>query len=294
MDLWQLSIFCKVIELKGFSKAAEAVHLSQPTVSSHMKDLESHFGCRLIDRIDKKAIPTQAGEILYEYAGKLVALRDEAESALAEFQGRISGRLVIGGSTIPGGYILPRVVGDFRKEYPEVVVSLVVGDTEKIVGDILSGVLEFGVVGAKTEHGKIEQKKLIDDDMRLIVPGVHKWASKASVVSASLLREPFIIRESGSGTLKSIQNSLTKKGLDSGELNIVAELGSTAAVIQGIKNGVGISILSPIAVSDELERGTLKALKVRGLNLKRNFYLTRHKDRSSSPIGRVFMEFIQK
>ena len=113
MDLWQLHIFCKVVENSSFSKAGDLVHLSQPTVSSHIKDLEDHIGCRLIDRLPKKAVPTKAGQLLYTYARRLLALRNETEEALAAFQGTVKGRLILGGSTIPGAYILPRAVGLF-------------------------------------------------------------------------------------------------------------------------------------------------------------------------------------
>ncbi len=294
MDLWQLCVFQKVVELRGFSKAAEVIRLSQPTVSSHVKDLENHFDCKLIDRIDKQALPTREGEILYRYATRLLKLRDEMESAMAEFQGRMRGRLVIGGSTIPAGFILPPIIGGFRKKFPEIIVSLVVGDTKKIVGDILGSSLELGVVGAKTPQKNITQEKLIEDDMRLITSQDHKWAKKTRVDVESLLSEPFIVRESGSGTLKSIRNSLTEKGVNPGELNIVAELGSTTAVIQGIKSKLGVSILSPIAVADELRMGALKAVEIEGLNLKRNFYLTTHKERTASPLCRTFAEFCRE
>ena len=139
MDLWQLNIFCSVVEEKSFSKAGQRVHLSQPTVSSHIKDLESHFGCQLIDRLSKEALPTRAGELLYDYARRLLALKTDAETALAEFQGVIRGRLVVGGSTIPGVYILPAVVGAFTRDHPEVFVSLVIGDTETIVEKTVAG-----------------------------------------------------------------------------------------------------------------------------------------------------------
>ena len=294
MDLWQLNIFCKVVELKGFSKAAKAVHLSQPTISSHIKDLENHFECQLIDRLDKKAVPTKAGELLYNYACKLISLRDETETAMAEFQGKIKGRLFIGGSTIPGGYILPRLIGAFTKDYPEVTISLSIGDTDQIIQDILSGVLELGIVGAKTSDKKILQEKLIEDEMRLIVSADHKWSRKKSMNLTMMFQEPFIIRERGSGTLKSIQLSLLDKGYSSEDLNIIAEMGSTEAVIQGIKSKVGISILSTIAVAEELQAGTLKALTIKELNLKRSFYITRHRHRSASPLSKAFMEFLKK
>ncbi len=294
MDLWQLNIFCKVVELEGFSKAAKTVHLSQPTISSHIKELENHFECQLIDRLDKKAVPTKAGELLYNYACKLISLRDEAETAMAEFQGKIKGRLFIGGSTIPGGYILPRLIGAFTKDYQGVTISLSIGDTDQIIQDILSGVLELGIVGAKTSDKKILQEKLIEDEMRLIVSADHKLSRKKSVNLTMMFQEPFIIRERGSGTLKSIQLCLLDKGYSSEDLNIIAEMGSTEAVIQGIKSKVGISILSTIAVAEELQAGTLKALTIKELNLKRSFYITRHRHRSASPLSKAFMEFLKK
>ena len=294
MDLWQLNIFCKVIELKGFSKAGNAVHLSQPTVSSHIKDLENHFECQLIDRLGKKAVPTKAGELLYSYAHKLIALRDEAESAMAEFHGDIKGRLVIGGSTIPGEYILPKHIGAFTVDYPRVSISLKIGDTENIIQDVLAGFLELGIVGAETSDKSIYQEKLIEDEMKLIVTADHKWAGKKSISPDLLYKEPFILRESGSGTLKSIKLSFKEKVGSIDDLNVVAEMGSTEAVIQGIKSKVGVSILSTIAVAEELKTGTLKALTVSRLNLKRSFYLITHKHRSPSPLCKAFIAFLKK
>ena len=294
MDLWQLNIFCKVVELKGFSKAGNAIYLSQPTISSHIKDLENHFECQLIDRLGKKAVPTKAGELLYHYARKLISLRDETEAAMAEFQGRIKGRLVIGGSTIPGGYILPKCIGAFTKVYPEVTISLIIGDTEQIIQDVLSGSSELGIVGAKTSNKSIHQEKLIEDEMRLIVTSDHKLAEKKHISPDLMFSEPFIIRERGSGTLKSIKLSLKEKGYTSDNLNIVAEMGSTEAVIQGIKNNVGVSILSTIAVAEELKSGTLKSLSIKNLNLKRNFYLITHKQRSPSPLCKAFRNFLDR
>ncbi len=294
MDLWRLKIFRKVIEHKSFSKAADVIHLSQPTISSHIKSLEEHYGCRLIDRLEKKAVPTKAGELLYYHAGRLLAMHEETEAAMADFHGKISGKLVIGGSTIPAGYIFPEIIGKFIERYPEVKISLVAGDTKETINRILSSELELAIVGAKTNDKRIYQKKIIDDEMKLIVPAKHRWAEKNSINLKSLIQEPFIIRESGSGTLSSIQKSLSQKGLESSSFNVIAELGSTEAIIQGIKYGIGVSILSTIAVADDLKTGILKALTIRNLNLNREFYLTMHKDRSTSPLGKAFIDFIEK
>lgn len=294
MDLWQLHVFCKVVELKSFSKAGEAIHLSQPTVSSHIRDLEEYFGCRLIDRLAKESAATKAGELLYGYARRLISLRAEAETALAVFHGKMRGRLAIGGSTIPGTYVIPRLVGDFKTRFPDVIISLVIGDTEKIINATLSGELELGIVGAKTENKKISQQPLIDDEMCLIVPSNHTWSRKKKIELDMLLKEPFIIREHGSGTLKSIQQNLSGNGIHIDDFNVVAEMGSTEAVCQAIKSGVGVSIVSRIAVSEALRAGTLKALTIAGFNLRRNFYLTLHKYRSLSPLGNAFVKHIRK
>lgn len=293
MDLWQLNIFCKVIEHKSFSLAGKSVHLSQPTVSSHIKDLEDHFGCRLIDRLAKEAIPTKAGEILYRYATRLLGLKDETETALAEFHGKIKGRLAVGGSTIPGVYIIPKIIGAFIQRYPEVTICLVNGDTGEIINHILDGSLELGVVGALTNDKRISQEELIEDELRLIVSSDHKWANQKSINPLRMVKEPFICREAGSGTLVSIQENLGAIGLGIGDLNIIAEMGSTEAVIQGIKSKVGISILSPVAITEELCAGTLVALTLEGLDLKRKFFLSFHKYRTRSPLGQLFMQFLK-
>ena len=294
MDLWQLKIFCKVVELRSFSKAGESVHLSQPTVSSHIKDLEEHFGTRLVDRLSRKVTPTKAGELLFDYARQLMALRDRTEAAMAEFSGKIKGHLVLGGSTIPGGYVLPRIIGHFSKRYPDVQVALKVGDTSEIINSVLAGHIEAGIVGAKYRDKLLEQKPVMADEMYLIVPGDHAFAGRRQIRIPELLEAPFIVRETGSGTLRSVERQLQKKGFTIADLNIVAEMGSTEAVRQGIKNGVGLSILSAVAVADDIQAGHLEAVRVEGLNLKRSFYLTTHRQRTPSPLCVAFIDFLKE
>jgi DNA-binding transcriptional LysR family regulator len=292
MDLWQLHIFCKVVDLKSFSRAGKAVHLSQPTVSSHIKDLEDHFDCRLVDRLAKEALPTKAGRLLYRYAKRMISLRDEAESAMAEFKGKIRGSLDLGGSTIPGAFVLPAIIGAFTQRFPEVNVSLSIADTQQIIETILAGELELGVVGAISAHAAILQTHLLDDELCLAVPAGHPWSDQKRVTPEQLFSEPFILREHGSGTLKSIQDSFSEAGLSINDLKVVARIGSTEAIRQGIKSGMGVSILSAIAVSDDVTAGNLVTLTIDGLNLKRAFYLTRHRHRSLSPLGQTFIDFV--
>ncbi len=292
MDLWRLKIFCTVVELRSFSLAAERVHISQPTVSSHIKDLESHFGIRLIDRTVKEAVPTKAGLLLYEYAGKLLSLRTQTEAALAEFQGRVKGTLEIGGSTIPGVYILPRIMSAFMAHYPEVKFSLKIGDTEEMITQILQETIEIGVVGARTGDKRVAQRQLVEDEMRLVAPADHKWAGRPSISMDMLIGEPLIIREPGSGTLSSLKRNLSAAGESLDRFNVAAEMGSTAAVIQGIKCGIGVSFLSMSAVSEDVESGRLAMLKVDEFTLKRCFYLTRLANRTLSPLCETFVKFL--
>ena len=292
MDLWQLLIFCKVVEFKSFSKAGRAVHLSQPTVSSHIKDLEDHFDCRLIDRLAKEALPTKAGLLLYRYSRRLISLRDETESAMAAFKGKVKGSLNLGGSTIPGAFVLPVIIAAFSARYPEVNISLSIADTRQTIEAILCGDLELGVVGAVSKDAGILQTHLEEDHMCLVVPADHRWADQKQVSAKELFTEPFIIREPGSGTLKSIQTSFSEAGLSINDLKVVARIGSTEAIRQGIKNRMGVSILSAIAVADDVATGHLKTLAIEGLNLKRAFYLTHHRHRSLSPLCQAFIDFI--
>ncbi|MBI5549928.1 MAG: LysR family transcriptional regulator [Desulfobacterales bacterium] len=294
MDLWHLKVFCKLVELKSFSKAGEAVRLSQPTVSSHIKELENYFGVQLVDRLSRQAVPTKAGELLYGYAHRLTKLRDEAEAAMAEFMGQIKGRLTIGGSTIPGGYILPRWIGLFAREYSQVRVALMVGDTAEILNRIAEGELDIGMVGARSDDRRLLQVALVEDRLCLAVPPGHPWARKRSVPIAALSGEPFIVREQGSGTQRTVEEHLAAAGIQTGALRIAAELGSTQAVLQGIKNGAGIAIVSTLALADDLKAGSLKRVTIEGLDLTRQFFLTRHRQRTPAPVCRAFVDFLRR
>lgn len=292
MDLWQLQIFCKVIELQSFSKAALAVHLSQPTVSSHIKDLEQHFECILIERLAKQALPTQSGRLLYRYAQQLLNLRDEAEKALADYHGRYKGELPIGGSTIPGNYLLPTIIGTFNNQYPQIRLQVTIGDSRAIIDKVLGGEVELGLIGARYDERCLRYDAIASDTMRLVVPCGHRWDQTASVHVDDVRREPLILRESGSGTRRAFENGLQKINRQMRDFNIVAEMGSTTAVLQSIKSGMGISILSMPAVEEALQYGTLWALDIEGLDLRRKFYLVRDNRRTVSPLARIFQEYL--
>jgi DNA-binding transcriptional LysR family regulator len=295
MDLWQLQIFCKVVELASFSKAGQAIHLSQPTVSSHIKDLENHFGCPLIDRMARCAVPTKAGELLYAYAVRLLALRDETETAMAEFQGQYKGTLRIGGSTIPGGYLLPKVIGQFNRTYPDIHISLVIGDSRDIVQKTLGGDIEIGFVGARFSEPHLQTTVLTNDSLKLIVQRHHALAARGSITIEALRQEPLIVRENGSGTRQALSSALHAKGLELYEhFHVVAEIGNTIGIIGAIKNDWGVSVLSIRAIEEELKNGSLVALDIQNLNLERQIHIVVDKRRTLSPLAGAFRQYIKQ
>lgn len=293
MDLWQLHIFCKVVELASFSRAGQAIHLSQPTVSSHIKDLEQHFGCPLIDRLSRKAVPTKAGELLYAHALRLLTLREQLETAMAEFQGQYKGRLLIGGSTIPGGYLLPTMMAGFHRHYPDIRVFMQIGDSTDIVQKTLSGAIEIGFVGARFSEPHLREAILTRDVLQVIVPPEHAWAEQPSIPVAVLQKEPMIIRETGSGTLQVVKTVFEGLGLElPDQFHVIAEIGNTAGIIGGIKSGLGVSVLSTRAVEEELRNGRLKALPIQGVAIERHIYLVTDRRRSLSPLAQAFRDYV--
>nr|HID58656.1 LysR family transcriptional regulator [Desulfobacterales bacterium] len=290
-DLRQLEIFCKVVELRSFSKAAEAVFLAQASVSERISNLEEAVGTRLLDRLGRTVVPTKAGEILYRHAIRLLEMRQKARLELEDFLGMKKGEIRIGGSTIPGEYILPGLIAQFHKKYPMVSVNLIIGDSKDIVQRVLDGDIELGIVGYKKSHPNLLYHALWDDELVLAIPNDHRWAQRPSVALDELLRERFILRETGSGTLKITEEFLGIQGINS--LNVVARLGTSTAVKEGIKAGLGVSLISLWAVKAEVEKGILKALKIDGFPMHRSFYLLKHKKRSTSPLCQAMVDFLQ-
>ncbi|MCK5507103.1 MAG: LysR family transcriptional regulator [Desulfobacterales bacterium] len=292
-NLRQLEIFCKVVEHKSFSKAASAVFLAQASVSERILNLEEMIGAKLLDRLGREVVPTKAGKLLHAHARILLDMRRTACLAMENFIGIKQGKIHIGGSTIPGEYILPKYIEQFNKQFPDISVILTIADTCKIEEDIAGGYLELGIVGSKNTKKTLTYYELWDDELVVAIPAEHSLAKKQRITVEELFQEPFILREKGSGTLKIMENYLQKHESASIEsLNIVARLGSSTAVKEGIKAGLGISILSSRALETEIKTGILKALKIKGFDMKRKFYLMKDKKRTASPLCQAIFDFL--
>ena len=292
-DLRHLEIFCKVVELKSFSKAANAVFLAQASVSERIASLESMVGAKLLDRLGRQVVPTRAGNLLYKHAILMLEMKRTACLEMEDFLGIKQGEVHIGASTIPGEYILPKVIGRFNKKYPFISVTLTIADTSEIEKSVLKGDLELGIVGSRNLHENLLYYELWDDELVLAVPAQHRWAKKNEISVEELSEEPFILREPGSGTLKIMKDYLhtfTSNPIDS--INVAACLGSSTAVKEGIKAGLGVSILSSRALDTELKTGILKSLKVKKLSMLRKFYLMKDKRRTASPLCQAMLDFL--
>jgi len=293
MDLRRLEIFVKVAELGSFSRAAEALFLTQPTVSEHVRALEDELGVQPLDRLGRGTTPTRAGTLLLGYALRMLTLAREAVQAIEQFQGRVSGELTIGGSSIPGEYVVPALIGAFRGKYPDVRISLLIGSSREVQQWVEEGRVEIGVVGAAPSGRPLQARQLMDDEIVVVVGADHPWSTRKTVSLDELKAEPMIVRERGSGSRETFERALEGVGLDLGAFRIVGEMASTQAIKQAVRAGVGLSLISRRAVLDECRARLLVCVTIRDLTISRAFHLVTHRDRSRSPLAQAFLAFLE-
>jgi DNA-binding transcriptional LysR family regulator len=294
IDFRHLETFCRVAKLKSFSKAAEDLFLTQPTVSGHILSLEQSLSLRLFDRTSREVRLTKAGEVFLEYASKILSFRKDLLNALSEFSQGIRGELSLGASTIPGEYLLPKFMGDFKKEHPHFIISLKIADTKEIIQYVLQDNVEFGIIGAKLNHPSLHYEKYEEDEIIVVAPSDHPLTRKKRVNVEELLKEPWIIREEGSGTQIAVEKALRKKGKSLKQFNVVMEMGSTSSVKEGVKAKLGLAFISGRATEEELNQGFLSRIDVEGIEtISRQIYIVSHRGRTLSPIGMEFLRFLK-
>ncbi len=278
MDFHHLKIFVSVLRNKSFTRASEELHISQPTISEHIKNLERSLNCRLFDRMGRSIMPTAEAEVLYPKALKLLddinMMREEITAAGTGTKGK----LLLGASTIPGTYILPRAAYTFKDKFPDVAFEIIIDDSTRISSMVLQHELQCGIVGARMQSAKLDYSPLLEDELVLVA--TPKVLPKKSVSTDELASIPFLQREEGSGTRQAFEKFLGQQNVSTTGFNIVATLGSTSSVKQATKEGLGASIISRIAVRDELADKTLQEVTIKTLEMKRKFYLVCQKKRT--------------
>jgi len=284
VELRQLEIFLEVARQGTFTEAARALYISQPTISMQMAALEEELGVKLFERQGRVNALTPAGKIFLKYATDILMLRAKAVKAVSAYCQDIAGAVNIWASSVPADHLLPRFLPDFLRRYPRVFINLARSDSQRVWDKVASYAADLGVVGTLREAREIEHVPFLRDRIIVIASPQGKYGEWNTEIEVEmLLGEPFVVREAGSGTQRTFEQALAKKGFSQASLNIVARLESTEAVKAAVAAGLGLAAISELAVRQELAAGTLRGFQVKDLDLKRQFYLITHKHKVLSP-----------
>ena len=291
----QLEAFVYVVKLKSFSKAAQRIYLTQPTISAHINSLEKELDTKLIERGTKYVYPTKPGSILYQYAVKMLNLREDAVCSVKNYNKELKGTLTICASTVPSQNILPKVIAAFREEYPHVTFNILRQDSELVVESISKGMADIGFCGTDTHNPDCVFESFIQDHLVIITPNTERFRQmRTTGIKADFLKtEPIILREEGSGTRKETEHFLAKAGIDIGELKIAAQFNDPDSIKHAVSQGMGISIISKAAVEDYENFGLLLCFDLSGISMDRHLYIVSHKNNPLSFIGEVFLNFVK-
>ncbi len=291
VTIHQLRVFKTVVDRRSFTRAAEALHLSQPAVSHQMKGLAHALGTPLFEDSVRRTQPTAAGELLHEHAGRILAECRAAGRAIDDLQGRRRGTLRVFGDTTVGIYVLPDVLGAFKEAYPGIDVRLDVGNRQLLLEKFEAESPDFAVIGHPWEHPAIPLivQPFLPNELIAIASPRHPLAAAKRVSIDRLAQEPFIVREPGSGTRETADAALQRADRP---VRILMELASNGAIKRAVARGLGVSILSRYAVSLELKLGHVVELPVTGFPLHRQWHLVRRRDHRLSPAGEAFLAFI--
>lgn len=258
----RLQVFHTVARLLSFTKAAETLHMTQPAVTFQVRQLEEYFNTRLFDRTHNRISLTDAGQRVFEYSDKIFKLYSEMEGAVKEMTGDVRGVLMIGASTTIAEYMLPALLGDFKKQYPDVNLHLKVSNSDGIVQMVENNVIDLGVVESPVLNKNLVVEVCRMDQLVAVVSPQHPLSNLQSLTLADLLEYPYICREEGSGTREVINEYMNTQGVNPAQVNYSMELGSPESIKGAVEAGMGVSIVSRATVQKELKLATLVALNL--------------------------------
>lgn len=291
MDFKQIEAFVNVIKFKGFSRAAEATFLTQPTISAHINALEKELRLQLIDRTKKEAIPTAEGKLFYNYALTMLNTREQAIYSLQNFSLNINGTVDIQSSSIPGEYLVPGLISEFRKEYDRARFHLLQSDSAMVANSIKSHKGEIGFTGRKENNG-LTYKLLMKDKAVLITPQDSPFQEGECLKLNDITGAPFLLRERGSATRETFEKQLEAKGIPHTSINVAASMNSMEAIKQAVRGGMGVSIISEVAAErDRADRGYL-VFDIEDYDMEREFYLVYDDKITMSPTAETFKFFV--
>lgn len=291
MTIRQIEVFLAVARDRSFSVAAGRIHLSQPTLSEHIRELEQELGKPLFFRRGRTVTLTEAGRVFEPYAAAVVAAVEGGRQAVAELEGLAHGSLLVGASTTPGLYVLPAIIARFRARYPGIELRLQIGNSDLIEDRVRAKELDLGIVGGhRLGPGEECLAAGLLDELVLVVAPEHPWARRRAIPPALLAEAPLLMREEGSATRRVTERALRLAGVP---FRTAMELDHTEAIKQAVMAGLGVAFLSTYAVRGEVATGRLRALRLRGLRIQRHFHVIHHEARRLGASARAFMRALE-
>ncbi len=289
LNLHQLTTFQVVAKHCSFVRAAEELHFSQPAVSAQIRHLEKTLGVKLFDQIGRKTHLTQAGEELYLYSQKIFSVIDETLDVMEALRSPHYGRLSVGADTTVGSYVIPGLLGKFRQIYPQVEILLQVLNRLSLVEAILNNRVEMAIMGSVPNDAPVEIEPFAYNPLVLVAGTTHRLAGLKNVPIEELGREHFLLREPGSGTRAALENALQEAGIP---LQVSMQVGNNSAIKQGVAAGLGIALISRVAIDMELETDRLVILDVEGFPIVRQWRIVHVKDKYLSATAKAFKSFL--
>ena len=291
MDIRDLEVFLAVAKYLNFTRAGEEIHLSQPSISVRIHQLEEELGVKLFEQAGKKVLLTEAGHLLVPYARRVVADLENIRQVMKEYQGLEQGSLRIGASTTPGMYLIPRIITQFKGVYPKIEISLSIENTRRVEEGIVKNEFDLGFVGGHLINEEVETIPWLIDEIVLVVPSSHPLALQQQIKLIDLAKERMIFREPGSATRAVIENNFRTLNL---QVKAAVELGNPEAVKQAVLSGLGIAFLSKFSIETELNAKVLVAVKVQELSISRELKMVYRKGKHLNRVTKAFMEMAKQ
>ena len=289
LNLHQLATFQVVAKHCSFVRAAEELHFSQPAVSAQIRHLETSLGVKLFDQIGRRTHLTQAGEELNLYSQKIFSLIDETLDNMEALRSPHYGRLSVGADTTVGTYVIPGLLGKFHQIYPQVEISLEVLNRASLVDALASNRVDMAIMGKVPADMPVEIEPFAFNELVLVASPTHRLAGLENVPIGELGREHFLLREPGSGTRAALESVFQEAGVP---LQVSMQVGNNSAIKQGVAAGLGIALISRVALDMELETNRLKILNVEGFPVVRQWRLVHVREKHLSATARAFKSFL--
>ena len=296
MNLKQLEAFVQISDTGSFSKAAKDLFLTQPTISAHISSLEKELNTRLFVRNTKEVRLSDSGKILYDYAKQMIVLQKKIEETFAVREEKAQQCLTIAASTIPAQYLLPGILARFNEKYPNQQFEILESDSAKVVEQVVNNTVDIGFTGTVIDKRLCKYIPFYQDELVVITPNTEKYLAlkKENANATWVAEESLIMREAGSGTRKEAEKQLRRIGVNPTRLNVIASMESTEAIKRAVSNGMGVSVMSKLAVEEEVQKGSLLAIPLSADDMRRDINVIYNRNLQLSRPSERFVKVVKE